>query len=155
MALSNQEGARDLFYFILLGMRIGRLNRLDLIDFSVEPDSRQLSALVPSDLQNRTAYAIATELDRRMEQIRSKIKSGQTNPEEDGAANAISSCSFHLYARVLESYVPAVLLAELEDELENPSGVSTIRRPPLKIEGMLLSADCGVMIEFGDALGLL
>ena len=43
---------------------------------------------------------------------------------------------------------------ELESELEEPTGISTVRAPELSLEGVLLSQDCGIMYEINHGIGV-
>jgi transmembrane E3 ubiquitin-protein ligase len=43
---------------------------------------------------------------------------------------------------------------ELESELDNPTGVTTARAPPLILDGILISSDCGILFETRNTKGL-
>ena len=43
---------------------------------------------------------------------------------------------------------------ELESELDNPTGVTTARAPPLVLDGVLISKNCGILLEAREAKGL-
>jgi hypothetical protein len=43
---------------------------------------------------------------------------------------------------------------DLEDELQTPTGRRTVRQPPLKLNGVLLSQECGILYRLRDAEGL-
>lgn len=45
-------------------------------------------------------------------------------------------------------------MQELEDELQNPSGVWTIKPPKLSIGGVLISKECGIIYEIKNTEGL-
>ena len=45
-------------------------------------------------------------------------------------------------------------MQELEEELQNPTGISTVATPNLNINGVLLSKECGVMLRISDTEGL-
>ena len=45
-------------------------------------------------------------------------------------------------------------MVELEAELDNPTGLSTVRAPPLVLDAVLVSKNCGILIEMRDAKGL-
>jgi len=64
------------------------------------------------------------------------------------------SCSFAIYAQLEPTYLSEVEMRELEDELQNPTGASTVRRPKLELDGLLLSQNCGIMYEVKDTEGL-
>jgi hypothetical protein len=65
-----------------------------------------------------------------------------------------STCQFAVYAQVLPSNISAVDMRELEDELMNPTGVSTVKRPPLQLNLTAISPDCGVLVEVRNADGI-
>jgi len=43
---------------------------------------------------------------------------------------------------------------ELEEELLHPTGITTVRRPPLKLDVAIISPECGILIEGKDADGM-
>jgi transmembrane E3 ubiquitin-protein ligase len=45
-------------------------------------------------------------------------------------------------------------MLELEDELQTPTGVSTIKTPKLALGGVLISTECGIMYEIMNTEGL-
>ena len=45
-------------------------------------------------------------------------------------------------------------MEELESELEEPTGISTVKAPELVLEGVLLSQDCGILYELKHAIGV-
>jgi hypothetical protein len=45
-------------------------------------------------------------------------------------------------------------MQELESETEVATGVRTVDRPPLQLDGLILSPDCAVALTFKDAVGL-
>ncbi len=63
-------------------------------------------------------------------------------------------CSFQLYAQLVHSEVPELLMKELEREIEKPTGISTIKPPELRLDGVLISQDCGIVYEIKDTIGL-
>lgn len=65
-----------------------------------------------------------------------------------------STCHFAVYAQVHPSNISAVDMRELEDELMNPTGVSTVKRPPLQLDLAVISPDCGVLVEVRKADGI-
>ena len=65
-----------------------------------------------------------------------------------------STCNFAVYAQVLPSNISAVNMRELEDELMKPTGVSTVKRPPLQLNLAAISPDCGVLVEASKADGI-
>jgi hypothetical protein len=45
-------------------------------------------------------------------------------------------------------------MLELEDELQAPTGIWTIKSPKLALGGVLISTECGVMYEIMNTEGL-
>ena len=43
---------------------------------------------------------------------------------------------------------------ELEEELLHPTGITTVHRPPLKLDVAFISPECGIFIEGKDADGM-
>lgn len=65
-----------------------------------------------------------------------------------------TSCPFTLHAQIHPVSVPEYLMQELEDELQNPTGISTVSTPKLSISGILLSKECGLLYEITNSEGL-
>ncbi|KEP50684.1 putative RING finger protein [Rhizoctonia solani 123E] len=118
----------------------------------LEPDLRQLIPLVPTPRQNATSYAIKDEIDRQIRVLQDRIKSPGGGQAED--KNSITTCSFQLYGQIKAAEFPVYLMQELESETEDPTGIRTVSRPPLKISGLILSPDCAVALTFDDAVGM-
>ena len=45
-------------------------------------------------------------------------------------------------------------MQELEDELQMPTGIPTIKAPPLSVNGLLISKECGIIYEVVNTEGL-
>lgn len=45
-------------------------------------------------------------------------------------------------------------MKELEDEIDNPTGISTVSRPPMNMEGILVSKNCGLLLQLKEVRGL-
>lgn len=45
-------------------------------------------------------------------------------------------------------------MQELETEMENPTGITTVSRPPLLVNVVMMSKECGILIEVREAEGL-
>lgn len=45
-------------------------------------------------------------------------------------------------------------MAELESEIQNPTGIWTVPPPKLSITGILLSKECGILYELTNTEGL-
>ena len=65
-----------------------------------------------------------------------------------------TSCPFTFHAQIHSVGVPEYLMQELEDELQNPTGISTVSTPKLSVSGILLSRECGVLYEVTNSEGL-
>ena len=46
-------------------------------------------------------------------------------------------------------------MKELEGELQNPTGITTVSRPELRMNAVLMSKECGILLEMHDAVGLI
>lgn len=45
-------------------------------------------------------------------------------------------------------------MADLEAELKHPTGITTIRRPPLIMDAIMISSRCGIAVEMEGLTGL-
>ena len=104
---------------------------------------------------NATAQVVNAELLSRIKRLQEMVDSGETemdapSPED----NPRSTCSFTVYGQFIPTSVPDALMRELEDEMENPTGITTVKRPDLKMNGVLVSKKCGIMFEVKEAEGL-
>ena len=45
-------------------------------------------------------------------------------------------------------------MQELEDEIDKPTGIATVAPPPLTMEGVLVSRNCGILYEFKKTTGV-
>ena len=50
--------------------------------------------------------------------------------------------------------MPQFLLQELEDEIDKPTGISTVHPPEMKLRGVLVSENCGILYELPEIQGL-
>ncbi|CCO28681.1 putative RING finger protein C947,10 [Rhizoctonia solani AG-1 IB] len=99
-----------------------------------------------------TAYAIKEEIDRQIHVLQDRIKNSGGGQAED--KNSVTACSFQLYSQIKAADFPVYLMQELESETEDPTGVRTVSRPPLKLDGLILSPDCAVALTFKDSVGM-
>ncbi|KAI0083737.1 hypothetical protein BDY19DRAFT_975766 [Irpex rosettiformis] len=116
-------------------------------------DTRYIPGLVPEWRLNDTARIIEAELFTREAIIKERLNSGSIEdaPEED---NPITGCSFKFFGQILASGVPLYLMQELEEEIDNPTGITTVRAPEMKLSGVLVSKNCGILYELPDIQGL-
>lgn len=106
---------------------------------------------------NVTKTVIIDELDDRIKQFRGLLSSqlginGVYNPpySEETACDFILLSQMHQLPPDLDPF----LIRELEDELMNPTGISTISLPPLRLTTLLHSPKCGVSLVIKDAPGV-
>jgi hypothetical protein len=45
-------------------------------------------------------------------------------------------------------------MQEVEDELQNPAGIWTVKPPKLSVGGLLISKECGIAFEVVNTEGL-
>jgi hypothetical protein len=65
-----------------------------------------------------------------------------------------ATCSFHFYAQLAPSHISESQLIELEEEIQNPSGIWMFMPPTLALDGILVSKDCGILYEIGNTEGV-
>jgi hypothetical protein len=118
----------------------------------VSIDIRTLPSLVPPGLLNITARAVVPVLEDNIAKLKTLLTSNDLS--ELNPTPPESTCHFAVYAQVLPSNISAVDMRELEDELMNPTGVSTVKRPPLQLNLAAISPDCGVLVEVSEADGI-
>ncbi|KAI0071333.1 hypothetical protein K474DRAFT_1607089 [Panus rudis PR-1116 ss-1] len=116
-------------------------------------DIRLLPLFAPEDRMNETAGVVDAELRSHISRLKEKIESGDIESGSEDDDGPKTKCSFALFGQLEPSYVPQHLMKELEDEIDNPTGISTITPPPLLMKGVLLSKNCGMLFEF-DTTGL-
>ncbi|KAK7687335.1 hypothetical protein QCA50_009841 [Cerrena zonata] len=119
------------------------------------PDLRYVPYLVPEHRRNETAKVIEVEEYHRISKNKEKVEAGTLDPDQDEDDDSPKTiCSFDFFAQLSPSTVPQFELDELEQEIDKPTGVSTIDQPPLLLNAVLVSADCGMMYEMKDLRGL-
>jgi hypothetical protein len=123
-------------------------------------DVRTVPALLPSALQNTTARALLPALHARIRALRALASSpiptvSPVASEADLELSAPAShCAFHIYGQMAPANISAEDMAELEDETMEPTGRHVARRPPMLVDFVLLSRECGVLIRVERAEGL-
>jgi hypothetical protein len=65
-----------------------------------------------------------------------------------------SACPFSVYAQIEPAPVPVLLMQELEDEIQTPTGVWTVKPPKLAVGGLMISKECGIMYKVTNTEGL-
>ncbi|THH03274.1 hypothetical protein EW145_g6386 [Phellinidium pouzarii] len=118
-------------------------------------DVRDLPSLVPARYMNATAQAVNAELLARIHRLQEMVDSGVIEVDTQTAEDPPkTTCPFILFAQLVPTSVPQDLMQELEREMENPTGITTVRRPELKMNAILMSKECGIMLEMREAEGL-
>nr|QIE48439.1 hypothetical protein [Trametes gibbosa] len=118
-------------------------------------DLRTLPALVPEALRNDSARAVEAELTSRISKLKEKIESGSFDQDGSEAEDSPKTrCSFRLFAQLEATDIPQHMMEELEKEIDEPTGISTVKAPELVLEGVLLSQSCGILYEIKHAVGV-
>ncbi|KAA1475498.1 hypothetical protein DENSPDRAFT_842291 [Dentipellis sp. KUC8613] len=121
-------------------------------------DLRLLPSLVPPSVSNDTAYRLIPELQERLKKLRALLKSGTFDGSVESSildeTPPRTRCRFAVYAQLHPTNIPAEDMRELEQELQRPTGVSTVPWPRMELRGALVSTECGLVVEIGDTEGL-
>ncbi len=118
-------------------------------------DLRVLPALVPERFRNESLRAVEVELTTRISKLKEKIDAGlfeQDSAEADDSPK--TQCSFQLFAQLEPTNVPKDLMDELESEIDEPTGITTVKAPELVFEGVLLSQNCSILYEIKHTVGV-
>ena len=46
------------------------------------------------------------------------------------------------------------MLEDLEEEIDHPTGISTVRPPKMRFQGVLISKNCGILYELPEITGM-
>ncbi|KAG5654198.1 hypothetical protein H0H81_006231 [Sphagnurus paluster] len=117
-------------------------------------DIRLLPSLVPVSAKNETAQLIEPELSARITKLKNLIDAGIIDQDSSNDEPPKSACPFSFFAQIEAFDVPERLMQELEEEIQKPTGISTIDPPKLAITGLLLSKECGIMFDINKTEGL-
>ncbi|KAH0836346.1 hypothetical protein J3R83DRAFT_7899 [Lanmaoa asiatica] len=117
-------------------------------------DIRYLPVIVPESVRNETARIIKPELLSRINKIKEMIDAGVVDQESSQGGNPETGCGFVVHAQIEPSPISADLMQDLEDELQKPTGKWTAKRPPLRLNGMLVSRECGLLYRLHHTDGL-
>jgi len=126
---------------------------------------------VPEAVRNDTARIIEPELQARIDKLKTLIDDGVIDIESSGNGDSSyllhpaltnyqtdvapkTTCSFTFYAQLHPVQVPEHLMQELEEELQNPTGIRTVPTPKLTISALLVSKECGIVYEVTKTEGL-
>ncbi|KAF8647737.1 hypothetical protein AX16_006572 [Volvariella volvacea WC 439] len=118
-------------------------------------DLRLLPSLVPLSGRNDTAGLIEPELNARITKLKNLIDAGvldQDTSNDDEPPE--SSCTFSLYGQIEPVNIPGGLMIDLERELQNPTGAWTVSPPKLRLTGILVSQDCGMILQIKESEGI-
>ncbi|KAL1942983.1 hypothetical protein VTO73DRAFT_4654 [Trametes versicolor] len=118
-------------------------------------DLRVLPALVPERFRNESSRAVEVELTTRISKLKEKIDAGlfeQDSAEADDSPK--TKCSFQLFAQLEQTNVPKDLMDELESEIDEPTGITTVNAPELVFDGVLLSQNCSILYEIKHTVGV-
>ena len=63
-------------------------------------------------------------------------------------------CPFTFYGQLAPTRVPEGLMLELEQEIFEPSGISTVVPPKMVLKGILISKSCGILYHIDECTGL-
>ncbi|KAH9990160.1 hypothetical protein BJV77DRAFT_1013954 [Russula vinacea] len=115
-------------------------------DSGISIDIRALPSLVPPGQLNITARAVVPVIEDNITKLKALLGSNDL-PSEANPTSQDSICKFACMRRCIQ-------MRELEEELLHPTGITTVPRPPLKLDVAIISPDCGVLIEAKDANGM-
>lgn len=135
------------------------LSNGSIYGFAVPPtghiDIRLLPALVPESVRNLTTHLVEPELAARIKKLRNLIDEGVLDQDSNSNEEPPqSTCSFVLYSQLEPANVPKRLMHELEAEIQHPTGAWTVKAPKLSLNGVLISEECGIMLEITKSEGL-
>ncbi|KAF9244652.1 hypothetical protein BU15DRAFT_41826 [Melanogaster broomeanus] len=117
-------------------------------------DIRYLPVIVPESAQNQTARIIKPELLSRLTKVKEMIDAGIVDQESLEGSDTQTGCGFLVYAQIEPSQISEEIMRDLEDELQKPTGKWTVDRPPLRVNGVLMSRECGLLYRLHNAEGL-
>jgi len=119
--------------------------------YSISRDIRHLPALVPPEALNTTAHLIADEMTAYFERVKLSFESGTL--QAGGEPELRTTCPFRLYGFVRPVGRSQYVLDVVEKEQKEPSGVPIPVAPPLVIDAVLVSRECGLLIELKGLQG--
>ncbi|THH29492.1 hypothetical protein EUX98_g4697 [Antrodiella citrinella] len=118
-------------------------------------DLREASALVPPQRMNETGHAIEAELAGRLSKLREKLNLGALELDKPDESNSPQSrCSFQFFSQLNSTSLPLPVLQEIEQEIDKPTGISVVGSPPLIMQGVLISRNCGILYELKEMTGV-
>ncbi|KAI6152440.1 hypothetical protein BKA82DRAFT_4111317 [Pisolithus tinctorius] len=118
-------------------------------------DIRYLPAIVPEESQNETTRVVRNELQSQIDKIKTMIDNGVVDQESLEANSGVQSdCGFLVYAQIEPSLISEELMIDVESELQSPTGKWTPNVFLLRVNGVLLSRECGMLYRFYHTEGL-
>ena len=66
----------------------------------------------------------------------------------------LTTCPFAVFGQLDPSHVSAENMQALEEELQHPTGAPVVSAPLLLMSGLLISKECGLMLEMKHIKGL-
>jgi len=119
--------------------------------YSISRDIRHLPALVPPEALNTTAHLIADEMTAYFERVKSRFEAGTLQTSEESELQ--TTCPFRLYGFIRPVDRPQEVVDAVEREQNEPSGVPIPVVPPLVVDAVLISQECGLLIELEGLQG--
>jgi hypothetical protein len=119
--------------------------------YSISRDIRHLPALVPPEALNTTAHLIADEMTAYFERVKSRFEDGTLQTSEESELR--TTCPFRLYGFVRPVDRSQEVVDAVEKEQNEASGVPIPVVPPLVIDVVLVSRECGLLIELEGLQG--
>jgi hypothetical protein len=88
----------------------------------------------------------------RIKEFEIGMQAGTIENESDG--NPLTRCSFTFHGQIDPLFVPQGLIDEYEKEMSDPSGLPLENLPKLRLNGVLMSEECGILLELNDVTGI-
>ncbi|KZT21185.1 hypothetical protein NEOLEDRAFT_1074064 [Neolentinus lepideus HHB14362 ss-1] len=123
----------------------------------ISPDIRHLPAVVPQPYMNLTAQLVEPELAFRIARLKTQLDAGSIDFStviSDDQNQAHPRCPLTLFLQLKPTSIPADQMSELEAELLKPTGITTVQDPGIKLEGVMVSKECGFVWELRDGEGV-
>ncbi|KAF9779793.1 hypothetical protein BJ322DRAFT_1086479 [Thelephora terrestris] len=119
-------------------------------------DIRYLPSVVPISAQNATALALQDEMARRLSKLKTMADWGAMLEELSASKDTpqAHNCPFTFYGQLTATLVPENLILELEQEIFDPTGISTVRPPKMALNGVLISQSCGILYQIDESTGI-
>lgn len=115
------------------------------------PDIRQLQGMVPNGFVNSTAHVVEGQLKEGISNLEKSIQSGVGVAENDEVP--LTRCSFTFHGQLRPLFLHQDTVDEYERELRNPSGVPVEALMQPSIDGVLMSEECGILLELEAIVG--